>query len=860
MISAMRLALVFAVTCLMAQTSQVKLDPDLGVSDTLAAARAARVSNLRYDLAFTIPADKARPVGGLELIRFSLANADEPLVLDYAPDRAGIVLRSEANGVQTAIRQVNGHIIIPKESLRAGENAISLEFNAGDASLNRNDEFLYTIFVPSRAHLAFPCFDQPDLKARWTLALDVPEGWQALGNGAELARETKDGRTRVRLATTQPISTYLFAFAAGRFSVEQSERHGRTYRMFHRETDAAKVARNREAIFDLHASALAWLEKYTAIPYPFGKFDFLLVPAFQFGGMEHPGAIFYNANGLLLEESATQDQLLGRASVIAHETSHMWFGDLVTMKWFTDVWMKEVFANYMAAKIVNPAFPNINHDLRFLLEHYPAAYGVDRTTGTNEIRQPLKNLNDAGTLYGAIIYQKAPIVMRQLETLTGVDAFQDGLREYLKTYSFANATWPDLIALLDRRTPEDLAAWSHAWVEEPGRPEIRAELKLSSGKVERLALSQSDSTVAHRNLRWNQHISVAVGSVDGVKLVPVHLAGATVDVTAAHGLPASFVLANGGGIAYGDVRLDPASLVWLTAHLPEIGDELTRASAWVTLWDAVGDGTLKPDAFLTLAMQALPKETNELIVSRILSYTRAAYWQFTDPAARAKLAPRLEPVLRAGLERAPTQTLKSVWFNAVRDMAVTPPAVEWLTRVWNQDEKVAGLTLAETDFIRLAEEIAVRSGPDAASIVDRQIERTKNPDRKAQLVFVRPALSTNAAEREAWFASLADVANRRREPWVLEGLRYLHHPLRAGASEKLIEPSLVMLREIQRTGDIFFPKRWMDQTLGSYQSRSAAATVRAFLDRQPPTYPERLRRIVLSSADDLFRVTRTKSD
>ena len=156
------------------------------------------------------------------------------------------------------------------------------------------------------------------------------------------------------------------------------------------------------------------------------------MPAFQFGGMEHPGAIFYNANGLLLDESATQDQMLGRASVIAHETAHMWFGDLVTMRWFSDVWMKEVFANHMAAKIVNPAFPALNHDLRYLVDYYPSAYGVDRTAGTNEIRQPLKNLNEAGTLYGAIIYQKAPIVMRQLETLVGADGFRDGLRDYLK--------------------------------------------------------------------------------------------------------------------------------------------------------------------------------------------------------------------------------------------------------------------------------------------------------------------------------------------------------------------------------------------------------------------------------------------
>ena len=267
----------------LASQSMAKPDPNLGISDVLARERAARVSNLRYDLAFTIPSEKAQPVRGRALIRFTLSSAAEPLVLDHLPDRAGILRSVEANGVPTPIRQVNGHVIVPAAALTSGENNLALDFNAGDASLNRNDDFLYTIFVPARAHLAFPCFDQPDLKARWSLALDVPEGWQVLGNGAELDRGSGEGRTRVRFAATQPISTYLFAFAAGKFSVEQAERNGRTFRMFHRETDAAKVARNRDTIFDLHAAALAWLEKYTAIPYPFGKFDFLLVPAFQFG-------------------------------------------------------------------------------------------------------------------------------------------------------------------------------------------------------------------------------------------------------------------------------------------------------------------------------------------------------------------------------------------------------------------------------------------------------------------------------------------------------------------------------------------------------------------------------------------------
>jgi aminopeptidase N len=245
--------------------------------------------------------------------------------------------------------------------------------------------------------------------------------------------------------------------------------------------------------------------------------------------MEHPGAIFYNATGLLLDESATQDQMLGRASVIAHETAHMWFGDLVTMQWFTDVWMKEVFANHMAAKIVNPQFPAVNHDLRYLVDYYPTAYGVDRTAGTNEIRQPLKNLSEAGTLYGAIIYQKAPIVMRQLETLVGSDSFRDGLREYLRKYSFANATWPDLIAILDPRTEEDLAAWSQAWVGERGRPIITTELSLSDGKIRKLAFTQRDP-YPNRGVTWNQRIQVAIGGPK-ITLLPVQLKGRRVEVT-----------------------------------------------------------------------------------------------------------------------------------------------------------------------------------------------------------------------------------------------------------------------------------------------------------------------------------------
>ena len=828
-----------------------------GVPRTLAEARAARVSALRYELRVTVPAMVTEPVTATEAVRFSLAGASTSLALDFSEpgDRISSLV---VNGRNVPVQSVAGHVLLPATALMQGENEVRLAFTAGDASLNRNAEYLYTLFVPARAHLAFPCFDQPDLKAKWTLALDVPVGWEALANGAETSRAEAGGRVKLTFAETPPLSTYLFAFAAGRFSVETAERHGRTFRMFHRETDAAKVARNREAIFDLHASALEWLEQYTGIPYPWGKFDFLLVPSFQFGGMEHAGAIFYNASGLLLDQSATQNQLLGRASVIAHETSHMWFGDLVTMRWFNDVWMKEVFANFMAAKIVNPSFPAINHELRFLYSNYPSAYDVDRTPGTNAIRQPLENLDEAGTLYGAIIYQKAPIVMRQLEQILGETPFRDGLREYLHDHSFGNATWPDLVTLLDAQTPEDLAGWSHAWVEEAGRPVITTALRVANGRIASLTFQQADP-IARRGLAWTQRLEVLVSAAGQVHTLPVTLSGVSVNVRGAAGLPApDFVVPSGGGVGYGNFVLNDGSRAYLLAHLPDISDPLTRGAAWVTLWEEMLDGRIVPAALLDLSLRALPLEADEQTVARVLSYTAQAYWKFVDEPTRTRITPDLERVLRAGLDRSTTASLKSAWFSTLRDTARSQPVLEWLERIWRKSESVPGLPFAEPDDISLALELAVRQVPAWQEILETQLARTQNPDRKARFAFVRPALSPDQATRDAFFESLKDPANRRHEPWVLEGVAYLHHPLRAAASERYIAVSLGMLQEIQRTGDIFFPKRWADATLSGHASASSAKIVTSFIAALPPDYPDRLRRVLLSASDDLLRAQRVR--
>ena len=841
--------------------------PGPGIPLEVATRRAAVITNLRYELSLTVPREPTRALTGTMTARFQLSDASTPLVLDFAPGQKNVT-GVTVNGTPTTATFPQDHIVLPASALKTGATDVRIAFAAGDASLNRNPDFLYALFVPARAHLALPVFDQPDLKARWKLTLTYPPGWKAVSNGAsgeeQLCTEMADplrtgGRSTtsvcpssVTFVETEPLSTYLFSFVVGDFKTETATRNGRTFNFYHRETDAAKVARNKDALFDLHARALAFMEDYTGIPYAFGKFDFVAIPAFQFGGMEHAGKILYNASSLLLDESATQNQFLGRASVISHETAHMWFGDLVTMRWFNDVWMKEVFANFMAAKIVNPSFPEVNHDLRFLYAHYPAAYDVDRTAGANAIRQPLDNLNEAGSLYGAIIYQKAPVMMRHLEALLGVDSFRDGLREYLNEHKFANATWTDLIEVLDRRTPVDLAAWSRVWVESAGRPTVTTELTLQGGKIASLAFSQSDPQKKGRV--WPQQLRVTLALPEGPRTIEVALNGHRVVVSDAVGLPAPlYVLPNGGGWAYGGFVLDKASRDYLATHVADIPDVLTRGAAWVTLWDALLDKGVPASTLVDTALAAVGTEADEQSRARVLGYMSSAWWRFLTPADRAARAASAEATLHAGLDRATTGGQKSTWFGALRRTATTPETLAWLERVWAKTETVPGLTLAEADYSTLAIELAVREVPRWAEILDGQLARIDNPDRKARFQFIMPALSADPAVRERWFLSLRDVANRRREPWVLDGLDYLHHPLRAAQSAKYVRPSLELLWEVQKTGDIFFPKRWMDSTLGGYTSADTAGEVRRFLATLPATYPARLRAIVLQSADELFR-------
>ncbi|MCH2461811.1 MAG: M1 family aminopeptidase [Gemmatimonadetes bacterium] len=843
----------FGIGCV-AQPDELRLEE--GVSEELARHRRATLADLSYAYELSVPRDAGALTGTL-ITQFTLRDdSNSPVVIDFK-DPGERVRTVYVNGEAAEWTAVFDHLAIDGSAFATdAHNEVSIEFEAGDEALNRNPDFLYTLFVPDRAHFSLPIFDQPDLKAPFSLTLEIPSEWVAVANGVEVSQELLDGgRTRYTYRETKPIPTYLLAFAVGGFQIEEAERGVRTFRMFHRETDTAKVARNLDAVFDLHATALDWLEDYTQIEYPYGKFDFVLLPPFQYGGMEHPGSIFYRQQSLLLDESATQNQIIGRASLIAHETSHQWFGDLVTMAWFDDVWTKEVFANFMAAKIVQPSFPDLNHDLRFFLAHHNTAYGVDRTPGANAVRQPLENLREAGTLYGAIIYQKAPIVMRQLELLVGEETFRDGMREYLTEFAHSNATWPDLIAILDDLSDEDLADWSRVWVEEPGRPTVSTELTLADGRVTELRISQSDP--AGEGRVWPQTMEITLSAGGTLSTLPVHLDGEPLLLGDWVGRDApDFVLPNGGGFEYGHFHLDAGSRQHLIETLPEITDAKTRGIAWVTLWDAVLEREVAVGDWYALLLRGAVEEEDEQSLQRVLGYLGSTFWGYLSEDERAAQATSTEEILWGQVEQATVTTRQSSYFNAWRNVVSTPTGLARLHRIWEQVDSVGGMKFSVEDYTSMATTLAILGEGDAEEILDRQFERIENPDRRARFLFVRPALSADPAVREAFFEGLSDPENRAREPWVLAALGYLHHPTRTSHSQRFVIPSLEMVEEIQRTGDIFFPQRWLGSTLGSHNDPALAADVKEWLDALPDDYPHRLRGKILQSTDGLDRAAR----
>ena len=820
-----------------------------GVSHDLAKYRARQIYDVHYDLSFQIPEKKDQPVQGKVHIHFKPLKARHGLILDFQPGE-DYIHNIIVNGSATEYDVMSGHIYLDANGLvPRQENIIEISFTSSDQAMNRSDDFMYTLFVPDRASTAFPCFDQPDIKATFDLVLEIPEKWIAMSNGPLIKDETHGETRMMNFSKSDPISTYVFAFAAGQFRELSETRNGFTINILHRETDQQKIERNIPAIFDQHFHSLKWMEEYTGIAYPYEKFGMVILPGFQYSGMEHPGAIWYRDARLLLDENPPITRQISKASLIAHETAHMWFGNLVTMEWFDDVWLKEVFAGFMADKMVAEMFPDVNHQLQFLLNHYPRAYSIDRTRGAHPIKQELSNMKMAGTLYGPIIYNKAPIIFEQLEEIMQAVNFQSAVREYLLTYSHGNADWDDLVRIFDKHSSENITKWSNAWVYGKGMPEVSHEI--NRDEAESTVISVFQKSPPGQNQVFSQLLKgFGLAGKQTFRTEFFIRSKDAYEKFLETAYTPELILLNANGKGYGFFILKEKEIQYAVENIHSIDDENIRAALALNMHENFLNGNIDVHLYFDFVLDALWYETNQQLQNYLLSNLEQVSLNFLPYEEEPLYSGKAGYILWNILQKDDIKG-KELFFESWIKLARGLESLNQMIQIYKGDFIIEGFTLSEQNRSQMALEIAMRS-PENSDLLEKELDRLENPDRKLRLKFIMPAVSQNKEERDAFFNKLMQAENRNPEPWVLDALYFLHHPLHDGQGKEYISESLFLLEEIQKTGDIFFPQNWLNATLRNYNDPKVAEMVSQYLNDNPDL-PENLKLKVYQAADILFR-------
>ena len=784
---------------------------DAGVSHALAMMRAARVSDLRYQLSFTLK-EHAQFVDGNEVLTFVSSAAGE-LPIDY---RDGELRSATLNGSPLPTAEQNGHLELP---VVAGRNTVTIAFRSNAAAAGKaitryedkddGSEYFYTLFVPMDASMAFPCFDQPDLKARFTLDLEHPASWTAIGNSTPVSVSG----TETKFAETRPISTYLFAFAAGPFASIQAKSAGEPV-IYARKSQLSRATQEAPQVQQMVKRGVAYLSNYFAQPFPFPKYDLVLIPGFPFGGMEHAGATFLNEDGVLFRSTPTASDYFRRNILVLHETCHQWFGDLVTMRWFDDLWLKEGFAQYMAYKALAELEPASNPWKHFYDDIKPLAYGIDETQGTTPISQHILNLKDAKSAYGAIVYQKAPAVLKQLNFFLGDEAFRNGLRIYLQQHAYANAEWADLIHAFETASDQlghhqDVQGWAAAWILRRGMPQVEVSWSCRQGKIAELTLHQQD--VLSDGYVWPISMELFAAEHGAAKPMVMRVdwneANHVVDDAIGQACPA-YVFANYNDEAYGRFLLDPVSETAMKPFVPA-NDALLHSMLWGALWENVRLARSAPRSFVDLALGNLPKDEqeDEALVRVQGARVATALHSYVPAAARESLAPRVEAAFSVGMLHNPKLDLRVVNFRTFTGVAETPTALGQVKDLLSGKVAVPGMTLKPLDRWNLVGHLIAMGDPDAERLYAE--EKSRDQSGEGQKYAYAVAAGSPAAEVKAKYFDEYLHSQTIQEDWITQSLQ----PFNAWNQSAAIAPYLLRalneLPEVKQHRKIFFLGAWL---------------------------------------------------
>jgi aminopeptidase N len=697
----------------------------------------------------------------------ALAGADT--VIDIAADS---VRRAALNGRELDVSGYDESTGIALTGL-AEHNVVVVEAdcrysNTGEG-LHRfvdpvdGEVYLYSQFETADAKRMFACFDQPDLKAAFDVSVIAPQHWQVVSNGAAVSVENSVHT----FATTPRMSTYLVALIAGpytRWDDTYVDEHGEIpLGLFCRATLAEFM--DAERLFTQTKQGFGFYHKHFGVPYAFGKYDQLFVPEFNAGAMENAGAVTF-LEDYVFRSKVTRASYERRAETVLHEMAHMWFGDLVTMRWWDDLWLNESFATFASVLCQSEATEYSEAWTTFANAEKSWAYRQDQLPSTHPVAADIPDLAAVEVNFDGITYAKGASVLKQLVAYVGLEQFLAGLRDYFRAHAFDNATFDDLLTALEKASGRDLSDWGRQWLKTTGLNTLRADFDVDDdGRFTRFAVAQSGASPGAGETRVHR---LAIGVYDddeSGRLVRVHreeldVTGSSTEVPALAGVSRGrLILVNDDDLTYCSLRLDPESLQTALERIADIAEPLPRTLVWSAAWEMTREAELRARDFVSLVSGGVQAETEVGVAQRLLLQAQTALGSYADPEwARSQgwpaFADRLLELAR-GAQAGSDHQLAFV--NALCSSVLSTQHVAVLADLLDHDPANSGLTGLEIDTDlrwRIVTALAAAGHVDAdgpeTPFIDAEVEHDPTAAGKrhgAQASAARPQL---AVKERAW--------------------------------------------------------------------------------------------------------------
>jgi aminopeptidase N len=727
-----------------------------------------------------------------------------------------------------------------------------------------DEVYLYTQFETGDARRMYACFDQPDQKATFAISTITPAHWEIISNYAvESTKELGNLKKFTQFATSQVISTYVTAIVAGAYTCVHDEYKGEktiplgiyARKSFFKHVDA-------ENIFEVTKQGFAYFEKTFGLAYPFGKYDQIAVAEYNWGAMENVGCVTFHEDVLIFRSKVTERNYVSRATTIHHEMAHMWFGDLVTMQWWNDLWLNESFAEWASYQSVSESTKYTEAWTEFNSLRKNWAYRVDQLTTTHPIATEMEDLDAVRTNFDGISYAKGASVLQQLVAHVGRDNFITGLRRYFAKHAFGNTTLKDLIDQLEAASGRDLTPWVATWLRTAGVNTLRPVITQSGDTYTSLSIKQEAPTMPVGSTELRPHrLHVGLFDIQGQKLVrrtsvELDIAGALTEVTAFAGQKsADLVLINDKDQSYAKLRFDERSIATMKSHLGSLDDSLARGLIWASLWDSCRDGELSATDYIAIALAALKTESDISIVSATLGQIDTALWAYAHPSHRAALRLQVATAIEAALDAAKAGSDHQLQFaKGFANTAITPAQLARIAAMLGGS--ITGLTIdAELRWFLFI--CGVKRGVFGAADIENELALDKTAHGKQYGAMAYAQIPSKDAKAKAFSAiTTADLSNTIHS-YTCRGF---NDPLHSEILSEFVDEYFDVLLKVwetkgyeiaETTATLLFPS-WVisDATVNKAQH---------WLDVTGKEASHALRRTILESRDAMVRALKAQA-